>query len=61
MRKVLGALAKEHVFSSGALAEFETVLGTLGGTDGADGSSGLPAMFSQEPDDFGGPALEAYR
>ena len=66
MRKVLAALGKEQVFSAGALAEFETVLGTSGpiygsGAEGLNGTFGAVGMSSQEADDLGAPAHEAYR
>ena len=67
VRKVLAALGKEQVFSAGALAEFETVLGTAGPVhgsgvpEGLPGASGAAGMSSQEADDPGAPAHEAYR
>ncbi|KAK9826061.1 hypothetical protein WJX74_009005 [Apatococcus lobatus] len=66
VRKVLGALGKEHVFSAGLLAEFETVLGTSSeimqghGIDGLATASGASGKASHEPDDYSVPAHEAY-
>ena len=65
MRKVLEALGREHVFSSGALAEFETILSTVGVPQSQPANHALEAPVAVVPgdadDNQDSTAFDSYR